>query len=275
MSRPWCIFLLGFSAFERSALESCLRLAATPGPQFLVVGDAARADILIADTDAAPVREALQSATWPDIRLAIGVMAASGCLAQLPRPINPLWVMRTLANLLADRSPSPAVEQARSRAPETPEMPTRVAGPDRPVSPRQRGVLVADPSQDVLRFMANHLVRFGLEVRLARSGEDALMRVAERSFDFVFVARVLPGIDGWETCKLIKQRPYRSDEAMPRVVLMSERDRGLDRARAALAGCDAYLPKPLTHEALTAVFGELMSFDATNAQTAYAPLTRF
>jgi two-component system cell cycle response regulator len=272
MSRPWCISLLGFSAFERSALESCLRLAPTPGSRFSLVDDAARADVLIVDTEAALVREALPSAIWTATRLAIGSGAAGTCLAQLPRPINPLLVVRTLTGLLADRRPPPVAEPAPRRAPAPP---SRFTEPDRAAAPRQRAVLVIDPSHEVLRFMATHLVRCGLEVRLARSGEDALMRVAERSFDFVFVARLLPGIDGWQACKLIKQRPYRSDEAMPRVVLMSERDRGLDRARAALAGCDSYLAKPLTHEALSAVFGELMSVDATHAQTAYAPLTRF
>ena len=136
------------------------------------------------------------------------------------------------------------------------------------------GVLVVDPNKDVLRFMANHLVRFGFAVRLVRSGEEALNLRAERPFKYVFLELALPGIDGFQTCKLIKQRSFNDGQCAPRVVMVTGRDGRIDRLRARLSGCDAFLSKPLQHDALMGVISEHVLANATTADTAYAPMTQ-
>ena len=271
MSAVWRLALIGFSLFERSALQSCLRLSTDAQPRYTLVDDIEQADLLIADTDSAPVRAALHSAQRLDTTLAIGGRAIEGCMAQLPRPINPLLLVRTLARLLASRTPrSQATIGTVARKPAQAVVAARAA---HPAPARQRGILVVDPSMLVLRFMATHLVRFGFEVRLARTGEEALTMLAAQAFEFVFVERILPGLDGWQTCKLIKQLPARARQRPPQVVMVAESDGRLDRMRAALAGCDAYLLKPLQHDALMALVGEHVVANAANAATAYAPLT--
>ena len=272
MSPVWQLALIGFSPFERSALESCLRLATDPQRRYAVVGDMERADLLIADTDTASVRETLRLAKRLDTTLAIGAHAVDGCMAQLPRPLNPLLAVRTLGGMLVGRTPPMRAQAALAATAQA----RTVAAPDaaRAARPaRQCSILVVDPDPLVLRFMASHLVRFGFEVRLARTGEDALTMVAKQPFAFVFVERTLPGLDGWQTCKLIKQAQRRSTERPTRVVMVTEIDNHVDRMRVAVAGYDAYLRKPLQHDALMAVVGDQVVANAGSAQTAYAPMT--
>lgn len=271
MSPVWQLALVGFSPFERSALESCLRLATDPQRRYAVVGDMEQADLLIADTDKASVRETLRLAERLDTTLAIGAHAVDGCMAQLPRPLNPLLAVRTLGGLLVGRTPPLRALAAAATAPAGTVAAPEAARAAR--SARQRSILVVDPSKQVLRFMATHLVRFGFAVRLAASGEEALKMLTETAFEFVFVERTLPGLDGWQVCKLVKQVPRRGTQRPPKVVLLAEIDSRVDRMRAAVAGCDGYLCKPLTHDALMAVVGEHVVANADSAQTAYAPLT--
>ena len=230
--------------------------------------------MLIANTDKAGLRDGLMAAQLLEKTLAIGNEGVDGCMAQLPRPINSLLLLRTLDGLLALRTPRPQPPAADLARAQPRPAATPVAAPEDPLSSRFPGVLVVDPSKDVLRFMATHLVRFGFAVRLARSGEEALKVVAERPFEFVFLDLALPGISGFETCKTIRQRPYADGQRAPRVVVMTARDGRIDRIRAGLAGCDAFLSKPLQHDALMAVIGEHVVANATMADTAYAPMTQ-
>ena len=270
----WRLALVGFSSFERSALESCLRLAAHARSNYTVVGDPEQADLLIADTDAAPVREAVREAKRLETTLAIGTHAVEGCMSQLPRPIDPLLLLRTLDGLLASRTPRAQSNVATPVPMPLPAVvPAGAVGAVDPAPTCQPSILVVDPDKLVLRFMATHLVRFGFEVRLARTGEEALKVVADQAFEFVFVERTLPGLDGWQTCKLIKQAPRRAGRRPPQVVMVAESDSRIDRMRAALAGCDGYLRKPLNHQVLMAVVGEHVVANADRVQTAYAPMT--
>lgn len=275
VSNPWQLALIGFSSFERTALASCLRLSVDPQPHCVIVDQVDQADLLIADTDAAQVLQLLRSAKRLDTTLAVGQRPLEGCLAQLPRPINPLMVVRTVGRLLASRTPNPraAIAPAANLLPQTVVATSNAAAVD--AAARQRSILVVDPDPLVLRFMASHLVRFGFEVRLARTGEDALTMVAKQPFAFVFVERTLPGLDGWQTCKLIKQAQRRSTERPTRVVMVTEIDNHVDRMRVAVAGYDAYLRKPLQHDALMAVVGDQVVANAGSAQTAYAPMTSY
>ena len=265
MHSPWRAAVVGFNDFERSAIESCLRLGAQRLPIDCQVSDVQQADLVIADADNASVLALLRSAHLLQYTLAIGAQAVDGCLAQLPRPINPQQLMRTLEGLCAERTPR-SVEPAPA-----PSLPAPAAAPA-----RKRGrfdhVLIVDPDAAVLRFMAVHLSRFGFEVHLARSGEDALLTVTEVACTFVFHELHLPGLDGIELARQIKLRSLAMDRRSPHVVLLTGRAGRLDKLRAGLAGCDAFLAKPLSHRALMAVIGDRVVSNATMAETALAPL---
>ncbi len=131
---------------------------------------------------------------------------------------------------------------------------------------RLDNILVVDDSDVALRFMANCLGRFGFEVHLARSGEEALNRVAQEHFEFVFMDVTMPGLDGYQTCKLIKKRPYTEGRRPPTVVMLTSRGGLVDKMRGTLSGCDAYLTKPLQQDALMKVIGDRIVSDVREVE---------
>jgi two-component system, cell cycle response regulator len=105
-------------------------------------------------------------------------------------------------------------------------------------------ILVVDDSDIALKFMQNRLDHFGYRAELARSGEEALAMIAKRKYRFVFMDVMMDGLDGYQTCRAIKQRKYSAGKP-PMVIMLTSRGGTIDKIRGTLAGCDAYLTKPL------------------------------
>ena len=121
-------------------------------------------------------------------------------------------------------------------------------------------ILVVDDSPLAQRFMQSRLERFRFKVHLASSGDDAMRQVAEREFYFVFLDVNMPGLDGYQTCKQIKSLAYPNGRRAPIVAMLTSRSGAIDKIRGTLAGCDAYLTKPLEEKELTDVISR---FDDT------------
>jgi two-component system, cell cycle response regulator len=129
-------------------------------------------------------------------------------------------------------------------------------------------ILVVDDSDIALKFVRNRLSRFGFHADLVNSGEEALGRMNTRPYKFVFLDVMMEGLDGYQTCRAIKQRKY-SDGKPPVVVMLTSRGGTIDKIRGTLAGCDAYLTKPLNERDLIAVLakhdrGVARGFQETN-----------
>ncbi len=116
-------------------------------------------------------------------------------------------------------------------------------------------ILVVDDSDIALKFMRNRLSRFGFNADLVNSGEEALGRMNTKPYKFVFLDVMMEGLDGYQTCRAIKQRKY-SDGKPPVVVMLTSRGGTIDKIRGTLAGCDAYLTKPLNERDLIAVLAK-------------------
>ena len=116
-------------------------------------------------------------------------------------------------------------------------------------------ILVVDDSDVALKFMRNCLYRYGFRAELARSGEEALARLAKNDFKFVFLDVMMQGLDGYQTCRAIKQQKYGGANP-PVVVMLTSRGGKIDKIRGSLAGCDAYLTKPLNEAELLAVLSK-------------------
>ena len=116
-------------------------------------------------------------------------------------------------------------------------------------------ILVVDDSDVALKFMRNRLTRYGFRAELASSGEEALTRVSVEAYKFVFLDVMMEGLDGYQTCRAIKQRKYASSKA-PIVVMLTSRGGSIDKIRGGLAGCDAYLTKPLNEVELLKVLSK-------------------
>ncbi len=116
-------------------------------------------------------------------------------------------------------------------------------------------ILVVDDSDIALKFMQNRLTRYGFRVQLVRSGEEALSQLGSHPFKFVFLDVMMEGLDGYQTCRAIKQRKHPEGKP-PVVVMLTSRGGTIDKIRGTLAGCDAYLTKPLNETELVAVLAK-------------------
>ena len=119
-------------------------------------------------------------------------------------------------------------------------------------------VMVIDDSNTIRRSAEIFLLQAGCKVLLAEDGFDALAKIADHEPEIVFCDILMPRLDGYQTCMLIKKNPRFS--ATP-VIMLSSKDGLFDRARGQMAGSAQYLTKPFTKEALLAAV-------ATHAGTA-------
>jgi len=108
-------------------------------------------------------------------------------------------------------------------------------------------VMVIDDSATIRKSAEMFLAQAGAQVVLAEDGFDALAKINDYQPAIVFCDIMMPRLDGYQTCSLIKKNPKFS--ATP-VVMLSSKDGLFDRARGRLAGSDEYLTKPFTKENL-------------------------
>ncbi|MDD3328648.1 response regulator [Zoogloea sp.] len=108
-------------------------------------------------------------------------------------------------------------------------------------------VMVIDDSNTIRRSAEIFLAQAGCQVVLAEDGFDALAKIADHAPDLIFVDIMMPRLDGYQTCALIKKNPRLKGTP---VIMLSSKDGLFDRARGRLAGSDEYLTKPFTKESL-------------------------
>ena len=116
-------------------------------------------------------------------------------------------------------------------------------------------VLVIDDSNTIRRSAEMFLRQAGFEVILAEDGFDALAKISDHNPRVIFVDIMMPRLDGYQTCALIKQNPKLKSTP---VIMLSSKDGVFDRARGRLAGSDRYLTKPFTKEALIDTVNEYL-----------------
>lgn len=157
-------------------------------------------------------------------------------------PVPPVRASATPSNV----TPFPAAGTARAtNARSEPEKLADEQGVSAPPLGAARvNILVVDDSDVALKFIHSRLSAFGFTVDKCTSGEEALVRVADGEYQFVFLDVMMAGLDGYQTCKAIKARRYASGKP-PTVVMLTSRGGTIDKVRGTFAGCDAYLTKPL------------------------------
>ncbi len=102
-------------------------------------------------------------------------------------------------------------------------------------------VLLIDDSNTIRRSGEIFLRQAGCEVFLAEDGFDGLSKVVEHQPDMIFIDVMMPRLDGYQACALIKNNPH--FKQIP-VVMLTSKDTLFDRARGRLVGSDQYLIKP-------------------------------
>ena len=111
-------------------------------------------------------------------------------------------------------------------------------------------VLVIDDSNTIRRSAEIYLVQAGCSVILAEDGFDALAKIADHQPEVIFVDIMMPRLDGYQACALIKKN---ARFAATPVIMLSSKDGLFDRARGRIVGSDHYLTKPFTKDGLLKV----------------------
>lgn len=118
-------------------------------------------------------------------------------------------------------------------------------------------VMVIDDSKTIRRSAETLLRKAGCEVVTAVDGFEALAKITVNKPDIIFVDIMMPRLDGYQTCALIKNN--QSFKSTP-VIMLSSKDSIFDRARGRIVGSEKYLTKPFSKEdlinAITAYVGQ-------------------
>ena len=114
-------------------------------------------------------------------------------------------------------------------------------------SAKKLRILVVDDSATIRRSAETMLANEGCEVITAENGFEALSKITRHHPDLIFVDIMMPRLDGYQTCAIIKNN---ADFRETPVVMLTSKDGLFDMARGRVVGSDQYLTKPFTREEL-------------------------
>ncbi len=95
-------------------------------------------------------------------------------------------------------------------------------------------------------------------VDFAETGEEAEKLIRDNTYDIVFLDVILPGVDGYDICKLIKKDP---DKGKTPVIMLTSNSSPADRIKGKMAGCDTYLIKPVNQDIFREIIHEYLDLD--------------
>ena len=114
-------------------------------------------------------------------------------------------------------------------------------------------VMVIDDSKTIRKSAESLLTKEGCEVFTANDGFEALAMIAEHRPNLIFIDIMMPRLDGYQTCALIKNN--RMFKSTP-VIMLSSKDSIFDKARGKIVGSEQYLTKPFTRDDLLGAIAE-------------------
>ena len=257
----YSVEIIGFTQTELMALASVFELSSRRVPKFVrhaKVGTLP--DIFLVDAnDMDAVRLLLErNASEQTPTILIGDSNRGTRWPVLARPIR--WMKLFQAFDVAIASPSagtqvkPAETSTAARPVSIPastaaNVQTSASAPAAvpAMKPEADWVLVVDDNLTVREFMKSKLAAFNFNVDYAESGEQAIGFTGQKHYACIFLDVVMPGIDGYQVCKLIKSNRSAKKTA---VVMLTSKDSPFDKIRGSMSGCDAYLTKPVDEEKL-------------------------
>ncbi len=114
-------------------------------------------------------------------------------------------------------------------------------------------VMIIDDSKTIRRSAESLLKKEGCQVVTATDGFEALAKITANKPDLIFVDIMMPRLDGYQTCALIK---HNKEFKNTPVIMLSSKDSIFDRARGRIVGSDKYLTKPFTKDDLLGAIKE-------------------
>jgi twitching motility two-component system response regulator PilG len=275
--------VIGFNDVERAMLGSIFALAARRDPAFAQFepGTSGRTpDLYLVDADNPAAINEFKSlhkrASLPAVL--IGSSGHDLGFPALPRPMQWARLLQALDDVVdaagdgGAPAPAAAVDPLRKSLPGLARSTSNAPRAAAPVDDASRKrmladtVLVVDDNATVRAFMQAKLAPFGFEVDFAETGEEAIGLSGTHEYTCVFLDVVLPGVDGYQVCKLIKSNKQAIRKTA--VVMLTSRSSPFDKLRGSLAGCDEYLTKPLDEDRLLEVIAKFLPSGRKQAERA-------
>ncbi len=253
MSRLYKIKTIGLASRDIESLERLIRIYQTTGryQRFAVVTEGS-VDITIVNFDNQPddysklsdegvVVNAYRKEIPPADAHAIRLPFLGKKVIEL---LNEIATREIAAAVSVAEAPAEATEVHKPTEDlvERPAEPSTVAQTHRPV--HQETVLVVEDSEIIRKRLNTLLKQRNLDVTFAQDAENALEYLAvDNKFGLIFLDVVMPGMDGYKLCKLIKRSEAQKGS---RVVMLTSKSSRFDKVRASFCGCDDYLTKPIS-----------------------------
>ena len=114
-------------------------------------------------------------------------------------------------------------------------------------------IMIIDDSKTIRRTAESLLSKAGYQVITANDGFEALAKIVDNQPDIIFMDIMMPRLDGYQTCALIKNNETFKNTP---VIMLSSKDGLFDRARGRIVGSDQYITKPFTKEELLDAINE-------------------
>jgi twitching motility two-component system response regulator PilG len=221
------LLVVGFSHSERKLLNAVVELSKRRPLRLnmLSASEGELADVVLIDSADTQARDWISNQLWLQQKVAIWVDEPEGFgRTVLRRPMQWVSLPIVLTRLL---------EQA-------PEKRTAATG--------NGSVLVVDDSIAVRGQLRSLLEGRGLPVTDVGSAEAAIQTAANSYFDCILMDVIMPGIDGYDACRRIKANASGGNQSA--IVMLTSKSSPFDRIRGKMAGCDAYLTKPINPDQL-------------------------
>ncbi len=272
-NEQYLVDVIGFNPVERSMLASIFALAARRDPGFVQYDPASTAsgsaDLYLVDADSPEAidefRLLSKRANMP--ALMVGTAPVDMGFPVLPRPLQWARLLQALEDTVTSAASSGQIARKEMALARTNtggglgrSLPGAAVESLDPAAATKRAlgdtVLVVDDNATVRMFMKAKLAPYNFEVDFAETGEEAVGLTGTREYACVFLDVVLPGIDGYQVCKLIKGNKQAIKKTA--VVMLTSRSSPFDKLRGSLAGCDEYLTKPLDEDHLLEVIARFL-----------------
>lgn len=166
-------------------------------------------------------------------------------LPSVETPVTPVISIPTEA-VLTEAVPTAVLEQPSLSVQEQVAIPS-AEPPLEPSREYHHRALVVDDSAAIRKQLELELRQAGIASDFAETGEEALQKVASHSYDLVFLDIIMPGIDGYETCRQMRIR--REMKKTP-IIMLSAKTSPLDEVQGVIAGASTYLTKPVKSDQL-------------------------
>lgn len=172
----------------------------------------------------------------------------------LSRPFGPAKILMLLDKIIKDQEEGVSESDTFTGSVSTVQRElirtTKGAVPSRHIA------LVVDDSPTVRKQLELELGNFNIQVDTAESGEQGMAMLAKNKYDIIFLDVVMPGADGYQVCKNIRRN---QDTKLTPVVMLTSKSSPFDKVRGSLAGCNAYLTKPVDYENFYHVLEEYLA----------------